>query len=69
MQSNIVQADINQAKFKVGDKVVVVFKKQRGEVTEVLDCTNWSIPTIRYKIKTDLNTVTVDEHYVDAQKT
>jgi len=52
-------------KFNVGDKVVVCFHKQHGEVLEVLLREEWKLPVIGYKIKVDVGTVTVDEKWVD----
>ena len=49
-------------KFNVGDKVVVLFHKQHGEVLEVFINNEWNI--VRYKIKVATGTVTIDEKWV-----
>lgn len=57
-----------KAKFKIGDKVIVLFHKQYGEVIEVHLNDEWFLPVVTYKVKVEKGFCTLPEHYVVADK-
>ena len=50
-------------KFNIGDKVIIRWHKQHGEILEVFINNECSI--VQYKIKVAAGKVTIDEKWVD----